>query len=37
MVEILFSLPANDATMAAVSAATDNPFNPSGKNASTEE
>ena len=31
MVEILFTLPASEATMAAVNAATDKPFNPVGK------
>ena len=37
MVEILFALPASDATMAAVSAAMDNPFKPVGKNPRTAE
>ena len=34
---MLFALPAKDATIAAVRAATDNPFNPVGKNPSTDE
>ena len=37
MVEILFNFPAIEATIAAVNAATDKPFRPEGKNASTEE
>ena len=37
IVEILFAFPANDATIAAVNAAIDKPFQPSGKNPSTDE
>ena len=37
MVEILFALPANDATIAAVKAAIDKPFKPTGKNPTTAE
>ena len=37
MVLILFDLPANEATMAAVSAASDKPFTPVGKKANTAE
>ena len=37
MVEMLLSFPASDATMAAVSAAMDNPFSPFGKNPSMDE
>jgi len=37
MVEILFTLPASDATIAAVNAATDKPFKPVGKKVSTAE
>ena len=33
MVEILFTFPASEATIAAVKAATDKPFKPVGKNA----
>ena len=37
MVEILFTFPASDATIAAVKAATDKPFKPVGKNLRTAE
>ncbi len=37
MVEILLAFPASEATIAAVSAAMDKPFNPGGRNPSTEE
>ena len=37
MVEILFTLPASEATIAAVNAATDKPFKPVGKKPRTEE
>jgi hypothetical protein len=36
-VDMLFALPANDATIAAVRAAIDNPFKPLGKNARMAE
>ena len=34
---MLLALPANEATIAAVNAAMDNPFNPTGKKLTTEE
>ena len=37
MVEMLFALPASDATIAAVSAAIASPFKPAGKNARIAE
>ena len=37
MVEILFALPASDATIAAVNAAIARPFKPAGKKASIAE
>ena len=37
MVDILLALPAKEATMAAVKAAIDKPFSPTGKNPTTDE